>query len=139
MRVTISLPFQLTLKNEDGSLTAKLHLEWPRKVIEADVNDSWKYYFNRGVRIHVNGNESIILKPFELTLSFSLLREDEDYVCEHLEEFLEEKVSEVKCSKGLVIRRGNWHNTKSAFIKTRIDVLGPRIRAKRSTSRRALR
>ena len=138
MKVSVSLPFAITLRDCGDRVEAKLYLEWPRIELKVDLTDSWNYYFHRGLQIRRNGQLArIILKPIELTLFFSTLKNGGVYCCEGLEKFLRETEegvrSELACSKGLLLYNWGVRDSKGPFLKTRIDALGPRLKARRST------
>jgi len=129
------------LRDYEDDLEIRLYLEWPRTEFEVDLTNSWNYYFHRGLQVYRNGTLSrILLKPIELLLFFSILKNDDFYYCNGLKKFLngmEEGVcSKLVCSKGLLLYNWDMRDPKGAFIKTRIDVFGPRLKARRSTDDR---
>ena len=121
MKVMISLPYELRLVGNEGVM--KIFLEFPRTVKIVRVEDSWKYYSKRG--IWFNNKRYDLLKPIKLVLRFSVL-ESEYRGCKGLRGFLEER-SDVVC-KGVTINTNDILDFKGMLIRTRIDLIGPRLR-----------
>lgn len=125
MKVQVSLPLELRL--EENGCIYYFYLEKPRVVKIVTLEKAWEYYEMRSVRSQCD-SEMIVTEPIAITLfiSYDLKR---IYECEGIKKFLKKESDEVKCKGGMVILRGQKKIPKGFYLTTRIDVIGPRLKA----------
>ncbi len=132
MKVLISLPFDLEL--QEGGCRYYLYLEYPRILRYEVIENSWNYYDMRGIVIRCGDTSTKIYKDMKVTLWISSLRRR--YRCSDVYEFITGEKDSVACNGGLVLWRGEKPQTMGKYIITRVDVIGPRIKALKGTSRK---
>ena len=131
LRVEISLPYELRIV--EGDCQYKIYLESPRIMKVVTLENAWEYYDMRSVRsdcsLKANLNVPMVVTVY---LSQNL---KEFYECKNVKSFLEGNGDVIECKGGLLIYKGIKKLPMDFYVVTRIDVIGPRLKALTCRSR----
>ena len=111
----------------EGTCQYRVYLESPRVTKVVTIDRAWEYYEMRSVRSNcpLNTDTSI---PTIVTVHLSPNLKG-FYECKGVKSFFEGNNDVIRCRGGLLISRGIKKVPIGFYIITRIDVIGPRLKA----------